>query len=77
MQLAFNLQGAGFTADIIDTTSEVVLENGTITTINLTTSVKAEGLDQAKFEELVNHAKENCPISKLFNATITLQATLL
>lgn len=77
MQLAFNLQGAGFTADIIDTASEVVLENGTITTINLTTSVKAEGLDQAKFEELVNHAKENCPISKLFNATITLQATLL
>ncbi|MDI9880554.1 OsmC family protein [Flectobacillus longus] len=77
MQLAFNLQGAGFTADIIDTTSEVVLENGTITTINLTTSVKAEGLDQAKFEELVKHAKENCPISKLFNATITLQATLL
>lgn len=77
MQLAFNLQGAGFTADIIDTTSEVVLENGTITTINLTTSVKAEGLDQAKFEELVNHAKENCPISKLFNATITLQAILL
>jgi osmotically inducible protein OsmC len=42
MQLAFNLQGAGFTADIIDTTSEVVLENGTITTINLTTSVKAK-----------------------------------
>jgi osmotically inducible protein OsmC len=77
MQLAFNLQGAGFTADIIDTTSEVVLENGTITTINLTTSVKAEGLDQAKFEELVSHAKDNCPISKLFNATITLQATLL
>ena len=77
MQLAFNLQGAGFIADSIDTTSEVVLENGTITTINLTTTVKAEGLDQAKFEELVNHAKANCPISKLFNASITLQATLL
>ncbi len=77
MQLAFNLQGAGFTADSIDTVSEVILENGTITTINLSTSVKAEGLDQAKFEELVNHAKVNCPISKLFNATITLDATLL
>ena len=77
MQLAFNLQGAGFIADSIDTTSQVILENGAINEIKLTTSVKATNLTQEKFEELVNHAKENCPISKLFNATITLDATLL
>ncbi|MDR6561725.1 MULTISPECIES: OsmC family protein [unclassified Arcicella] len=77
MQLAFNLQGAGFIADSIDTTSQVILENGAINVIKLTTSVKATDLTQEKFEELVNHAKENCPISKLLNATITLDATLL
>lgn len=77
MQLAFNLQGAGFVADVIDTNSQVILENGAINEIKLTTSVKAEGLTQDKFEELVNHAKVNCPISKLFNATISLDATLL
>ncbi|MEA5403455.1 OsmC family peroxiredoxin [Arcicella sp. DC2W] len=77
MQLAFNLQGAGFVADVIDTNSQVILENGAINEIKLTTSVKAAGLTQDKFEELVNHAKVNCPISKLFNATISLDATLL
>lgn len=77
MQLAFNLQGAGFVAEVIDTNSQVILENGAINEIKLTTSVKAEGLTQDKFEELVNHAKVNCPISKLFNATISLDATLL
>jgi osmotically inducible protein OsmC len=76
MQLAFNLQGAGFIADNIDTTSVVILQDGTITEVKLTTTVKAAGLTQEKFEELVNHAKTNCPISKLFNATITLEATL-
>ncbi|MFC0186471.1 osmotically inducible protein OsmC [Pseudarcicella hirudinis] len=77
MQLAFNLQGAGFTAESIDSNSVVILENGAINEVNLTTKVKAPGLDQAKFDELVTHAKENCPISKLLKATITLDAQLL
>ncbi|MEN9567925.1 MAG: hypothetical protein RLZZ69_3121, partial [Cyanobacteriota bacterium] len=32
---------------------------------------------QAKFEELTANAKANCPISKLFNAPITLNAKLV
>ena len=33
-------------------------------------------LDDAKFQELAAVAKANCPVSKLFNAEITLSATL-
>lgn len=77
MKLAFNLQGAGFTADSIDTSAVVILEDSGINKIELTTKVKAEGLSQEKFDELVADAKANCPISKLFNAEILLTSELL
>ena len=76
MKLAFNFQAAGITPETIDTTSTVILEDGGITQVELVTKVKAD-VDQAKFEELVNDAKLNCLISKLFNATITLKAELV
>ncbi|MBI1193142.1 MAG: OsmC family peroxiredoxin [Bacteroidetes bacterium] len=77
MKLAFNLQGAGFTAESIQTTSTVILEAGTITTVDIDTEVKAKGLDDAKLQELAADAKANCPVSKLFNANMTLKAVLL
>ena len=39
-------------------------------------SAKIPNIDQAKFEELANKAKEGCPVSKVLNADITLDATL-
>ena len=48
-----------------------------ITDIHLEVKVKAPGLSQEKFEELVADAKLNCPISKLMNAEITIEAELL
>ncbi len=77
MKLAFNLQEAGLTADEIETSAVVIFENGGINQIDLTTSVKAEGLTAEKLEELATHAKENCPISKLLNANISLTTHLL
>ncbi len=77
MKLAFNLQEAGLTADEIQTTAVVILENGGINQIDMTTSVKAEGLTVEKLEELAINAKENCPISKLVNANISLAINLL
>jgi lipoyl-dependent peroxiredoxin len=76
MKLAFNLQAAGFTADSIDTTAVVILDNGAIGHIELTTKVKVAGLAQEKFDELVADAKANCPISKLLNAEISLTSEL-
>lgn len=76
MKLAFVLNGAGVTVETIDSTATVVLDNGAITDIYLTTKVSAPGLDAEKFAELAADAKQNCPISKLFNANIHLEATL-
>jgi lipoyl-dependent peroxiredoxin len=77
MKLAFNLNAAGFTADSIDTDAIVILEDGSITEVQLTTHVKAEGLTKEKFEELAADAKANCPVSKLLKANITLTTVLV
>ncbi len=76
MKLAFNLQEAGFTADEINTECEIVFDNGTITNSNLTVNAKIPNISQDKFNELVKHAEQNCPISKLLRTTISVAATL-
>jgi osmotically inducible protein OsmC len=76
MQLAFNIQQAGFTADALDVSCAITLEDSGITSSKLTLTASVPGLDPAKFDELVDHAEHNCPISKLFNTTISVDATL-
>lgn len=76
MKLAFVLQAAGFTADSIDTGATVVFEGGVITDVHLKTHVHCASLDAAKFAEFAADAKANCPISKLLNTNITLDAQL-
>ena len=56
MKLAFNFQAAGVTAESIDTQAVVVLDNGAIGQIELTTKVKIAGLSQEKFDEFVADA---------------------
>jgi osmotically inducible protein OsmC len=79
MKLSFNLTGAGFPPDNIDTKCEITLdpEKGAITLSNLTISATVPGISKDKFDELVKDAKENCPISKVLNTTITYTATLV
>ncbi|NLG61578.1 MAG: OsmC family protein [Candidatus Cloacimonetes bacterium] len=80
MALAFQLAGAGVTPEELDTTAEVDLQQDgggwTIKAVHLTLRARVPGIDKAKFEELANAAKEGCPVSKVLNATITLDATL-
>ncbi|WP_333878061.1 OsmC family protein [Flavobacterium sp.] len=76
MKLAFNLQAAGFTATELKTEAEIVFEDGTIVASNLTLTAKVDGIDPAKFDELVKDAEANCPISKLLNTKISVQYTL-
>ena len=69
------------TAEQMDTTAEVTLDKQddgfAITAVHLVLKAKIPGADQAKFEELTAKAKAGCPVSKLLNAQITLDATLL
>ncbi|HWY37657.1 MAG TPA: OsmC family protein [Bacteroidia bacterium] len=79
MKLSFNLNKAGFTADNIDTRCEITLdpEKGAVTLSQLTVTAKVPGIDKQKFDELVADAEKNCPISKLYNCTINVQASLV
>ena len=77
MKLTFDLGAAGFTADTLETTAEVTLDNGAITTSKLTLKAKVPGISKEKFDEVAAGAKANCPVSKVLNAEISLDATLL
>lgn len=77
MKLSFDLGAAGFTPDSLETTAEVTLDNGTITTSRLTLKAKVPGISKEKFDEVAAGAKANCPVSKVLNAEISLDATLL
>ena len=77
MKLSFVLNAAGFTAESIETKCEITLDNGAITTSHLTVSAKVPGITKEKFDESAADAKANCPISKLLNTNISMEATLL
>jgi osmotically inducible protein OsmC len=80
MALAFQLQAAGFTPTQLTTEAAVSLvPDGAgfkIEKSALTLRATIPGIDKAKFDELAGAAEKGCPISKLFNAEITLDATL-
>lgn len=82
MALSASLSGAGFTPTKLNTSAAVKLDevsNGfAITTITLNTEAQVPGIDEAKFQEIANTAKTNCPVSKaLAGAEITLVAKLV
>lgn len=76
MKLSFDLNAAGFTADNIDTKCTVTLDNGAVTQSHLEVTATIPGIDAAKFAEVAAGAKANCPISKLLNTNITMDAKL-
>ncbi|MEO6289683.1 MAG: OsmC family protein [Ginsengibacter sp.] len=76
MKLSFVLQEAGFTADEIETKCGVTLADGAITKSHLVVTAKVPNISKEKFEESAINAKQNCPVSKLLNAEISMEATL-
>ncbi len=76
MALSFMLGDAGHEDGKVVTSAEVTLEKDgdsfKVAKSALSTKGTVPGLDKAKFEELANDAKANCPISKLLNCEITL-----
>ena len=81
MALSLILGEAKLTAERMDTTAEVTLEKVAdgfaITSVHLTLKAKIPGADKAKFDELAAKAKAGCPVSKLLNTKITLDASLV
>ena len=80
MALSGQLGAAGLTADSINTTAAVRLEKldsgFAITKIHLDVTARIPGADDDAFQTAAANAKAGCPISKLFNAEITMDAKL-
>ena len=79
MALSAALGEAGFKPDRLESTAEVSLDNvppkgWTVTASHLALTAKVPGIGAAPFAEIAAKAKANCPISRLLNATITLDA---
>jgi osmotically inducible protein OsmC len=81
MALSGQLGNAGMTADSIETKATVTFEKTdagfTITESHLETRVKIPNADKAKFDTAVQNAKTGCPISRLLNTKISLDAQLV
>lgn len=80
MALSGQLNNAGLTAESIKTQAAVTLEKTdagfTITAVHLDVTAKIPGADQQVFETAANNAKAGCPVSRLLNAKITMDARL-
>ena len=81
MALSAQLDGAGLKADAIDTraalTFEKVGENFTITKIHLELRAKVPNASEEAFQKAAADAKAGCPVSRVLNAEITLDARLV
>ena len=81
MALSVQLGNAGLTAQKIETTATVTMNKlepagWTITDVHLQVRANIPGADQAAFEKAANAAKAGCPISRLLNAKISMDAKL-
>ncbi len=76
MKLSFVLGEAGFTPDSLEATANINFENGVLTESHLVVKGKVPGISKEKFDECVENAKENCPISKALSMKISTEATL-
>ena len=81
MALSLILGEAKLTAEKMETTAEVTLDKVAdgfaITAVHLTLKAKIPGADDKTFQECAAKAKAGCPVSKLFNTQITLDAALV
>jgi len=81
MALSGQLAAAGMTAESISTTATVAIEKVNegfaITSVHLDVTAKIPGGDPEAFNGAALKAKEGCPVSKLLNARITMDARLV
>ena len=80
MALSGQLGKEGLTAERIATTASVTLEKSgdgfAITTVHLDVTAKIPGAERGAFEKAARNAKEGCPVSRVLNASITMDARL-
>jgi len=80
MALSAQLGAANLTAESINTNARLTMEKleagWTITAVHLDVTAKVPGADAAAFNKAADNAKAGCPVSKVLNAKITMDAKL-
>lgn len=79
MKLSFDLNAAGYTADELNVTGTVSLDpaKGEVVKSHLMLKATIPGIGADEFAKIAESSKLECPISKLLNAELTLDAELL
>ena len=81
MALSAELGKAEFTPESLNTTATLTMERleqgWTTTLIHLEVKARISGIEDAKFQEIAKGAKAGCPISRLLNTEITMDAQLV
>jgi len=80
MALSGQLGAANMTAESINTSATLTMEKleagWTITAVHLDVTARIPGADQAAFAKAADNAKAGCPVSRVLNAKITMDAKL-
>ena len=77
MKLSFVLNESDYNPEELNTDAVLTFEDGKVISIELNLKAKVSNIDEEKFQELAEEAKENCPISGALNCDIILKATLI
>lgn len=76
MKLSFVLGNSGFTPTKLETVCTIILDNGAVVESHLDLTATVPGISDELFKASVADAEQNCPISKLLNCTISVDARL-
>ncbi|MEO5813520.1 MAG: OsmC family protein [Rhodanobacter sp.] len=80
MALSLGLGNAGLVAESIDTKAVVSLDKDgdgfAITAVHLTCNARVPEASASTFANIAQETRRDCPVSKVLNAIITLDATL-
>lgn len=80
MALSFDLEAAGHVPETLDVSATVGAQSPdvswTITQVKLDVVAKVPGIDAAKFREVAEQTRKNCPVSRALKVEIVLDARL-
>lgn len=76
MKLSSNLTEAGYFPEMLETTCDIVVDNGVIIKSELTLTAKVNDISDDIFQEIASYTLLTCPISKALNIKIKLKATV-
>ena len=77
MKLSFVLNESNYSPDELNTEAVLTFEDGKIISVDLNLNAKISDINDEKFNELAQEAKDNCPISGALNCRINLNSSLV